>query len=379
MIAEMIKPDIARYKRNRQNEIDSAAQYRELERLETDPRKVKIYGGLASVEEKHVVFWETQLLKAGAAFSGAAPSWRSRVLIGLARFLGPSFVLPTIRDLEGADKNAYVRQKETKGTSMAADERQHALVLDRIDRFAPRGVEGSFLARIEGRHRSVGGNALRASVLGVNDGLCSNLSLIMGVFGLAANPKGVLLTGLAGLFAGACSMALGEWLSVMSSRELAQREIQIEADELEADPESEREELRLIYEGKGLSKQEADDLSKKMMSDTSRALDTLTREELGIDPSDLGGNPNEAALFSFFLFAIGAAIPLLPLTFASGQVALILSLAFGGSALFGFGALTTVFTGKSAWGSGLRQMLLGLSAAGLTFALGHFLGQALTL
>jgi VIT1/CCC1 family predicted Fe2+/Mn2+ transporter len=363
--------DIERYLRNWQNEVDSAAQYRELERLEDDKSKSEIYGGLAKVEEKHASFWESQLKKAGLQPKHRAPSWRSRFLIGAAKIFGPALVLPTIRDLEKVDQNGYIGQRETRGTRMSTEERQHAAVLERIDRLAPKGVEGSFLGKIEGRHRSVGGNALRASILGVNDGLCSNLSLVMGVFGLSTGERSIMLTGLAGLFAGACSMALGEWLSVTGSRELAEREIQIEADELESDPLGEQEELKLIYEGKGLSREEADDLSKKMIGDPSRALDTLTREELGIDPEEMGGNPNEAALFSFLLFSVGAIIPICPLFFFTGQVAFVLCVVFGGGALFGFGALTTVFTGKPALKSGFRQMALGLLAAGLTFVLGR--------
>lgn len=378
MESEISKSDIERYLRNWQNEVDSAAQYRELERLEQDQNKSQIYSGLAAVEEKHASFWESQLTKAGVTFGPRTPSWRSRVLIILARYFGPNLVLPTIRDLEKADQNVYIGQRETRDTNMSREEHEHARVLEKIDQLAPKGIEGSFLGKIEGRHRSVGGNALRASILGVNDGLCSNLSLTMGVFGLSTNEHAVLLTGLAGLFAGACSMALGEWLSVTGSRELAEREIEIERDELKANPQSEQEELKLIYEGKGLTTKEAAELSKKMMSSPSRALDTLTREELGIDPEELGGNPNEAALFSFLLFSVGAIIPVFPLFFFSGNLGFILSLLFGSIALFGFGALTTLFTGKHALKSGLRQMLLGLLAAGLTFALGRILGVSLS-
>ena len=364
---------IERFLRNWQNEVDSAAQYRELARQESNANISKIYAALGKVEEKHVLFWEEHLTQSGVTNLVRKPSWRSLVLIWLARRVGPGLILPTIRDSETATQNTYVGQREVRGTTLVADERQHAQILAKIDKTSPTGVEGSFIGKIEGRHRNVGGNALRAGVLGVNDGLCSNLSLVMGVIGLSTGSKTVLLTGLAGLCAGACSMALGEWISVKSSRELAENEIQIESDELDADPESEREELKLIYESKGLSQNEARELSEKMMSDPKKALDTLTREELGIDPDQLGGSPIEAAAFSFVLFAVGAIIPILPLFFTSGTKATWLSIALSAAALFGFGAFTTVFTGQSVMKTGSRQVVLGLGAAAITFGLGHLL------
>src|SRR2546429_6219262 len=170
---------------------------------------------------------------------------------------------------------------------MPGHERWHAKVLHQLVSTQPRGLQGSCLGRIEGRHHSVGGNTLRASVLGANDGLCSNLSLVMGVAGASVNERTVLLAGIAGLLAGACSMALGEWVSVTSSRELSEREMKIERDELEANPDEEREELQLIYEAKGLEPAEAREVAAKLTEDPKAALETLTREELGLDPDDL--------------------------------------------------------------------------------------------
>src|SRR2546425_8837216 len=189
---------------------------------------------------------------------------------------------------------------------MPPHERSHAQGLKQPVTSQPRGLQGSFLGRLEGRHRSVGGNALRAAVLGANDGLCSNLSLVMGVAGASVDSHGILLTGVAGLLAGACSMALGEWVSVTSSRELAEREIRIESSELREDPEGEGEELKLIYEAKGLSPSEADTMVRRLLADRATAIDALAREELGIDPKDLGGSPWEAAVASFVPVAVGA-------------------------------------------------------------------------
>ncbi|PYM74688.1 MAG: rubrerythrin family protein, partial [Candidatus Rokuibacteriota bacterium] len=223
---------------------------------EPDPRLAKVYANLAAMEEAHIAFWEDRLRKAGASVPRRRPSWRSRVLGWIARRFGPELVLPTIAAKEEVDQNAYVKQPETAGTRMPAHERWHAKVLKQLVTSQPRGLEGSFLGRLEGRHRSVGGNALRAAVLGANDGLCSNLSLVMGVAGASVDSPGILVTGLAGLLAGASSMALGEWVSVTSARELAEREIRIESSELREDPEGEGEELKLIYEAKGLSPNE---------------------------------------------------------------------------------------------------------------------------
>jgi VIT1/CCC1 family predicted Fe2+/Mn2+ transporter len=205
----------------------------------------------------------------------------------------------------------------------------------------------------------VGGNALRAAVLGANDGLCSNLSLV-------------------GLLAGACSMALGEWVSVTSARELAQREIRIESSELAEDPEAEGEELKLIYEAKGLSPSEAETMVRHLLADRATALDALTREELGIDPNELGGSAWEAAVTSFVLFAIGAAVPILPFLVTRGSIAVVWSVVISAVGLFGIGAAITLFTGVPVWRSGGRQLLLGLAAAGVTFGIGTLIGMAIT-
>src|SRR6185295_12048464 len=176
------------------------------------------------------------------------------------------------------------------------------------------------LARLEGRHRS-GGNALRAAVLGASDGLVSNLSLVMGVAGASVPGGTILLTGLAGLVAGACSMAMGEWLSVTSSRELNQQQIAVEADELQRMPDEEKEEMVLIYQAKGLDEAAARALADRLMANKDTALDTLVREELGIDPDELGGSAWTAAGTSFLLFAAGAIVPVAPFFWLDGTAA----------------------------------------------------------
>jgi vacuolar iron transporter family protein len=370
--------DIERFRENWQDEVDSAAEYRAMAASERDPKIAKVYSNLARMEEAHIGFWEGRLRAAGAQPGERRPSWRSRVLTWIARRLGPEAVLATIAAREAADRNVYIKQAETQGTAMSTQERWHALVLGQLVRTQPRGLSGSFLGRLEGRHRAVGGNALRAAVLGANDGLCSNLSLVMGVAGASIGNHGILVTGVAGLLAGACSMALGEWVSVTSSRELAEREIRIESSELAEDPKGEGEELQLIYEAKGLSVAEAKRVVAQLLQDQAATLDALAREELGPDPQELGGSAREAAVASFFLFAFGAIIPILPFMLARASAAILASLALSGIALFAIGAAITIFTGVPVWRSGGRQFLLGLGAAGVTFAIGRLIGVTIT-
>src|SRR5579863_1390603 len=370
--------DVERYLENWQDEIDSAAEYRAMAASESDPKIAKVYSNLASMEEAHIAFWEERLRSAGATVKERRPSWRSRAVAWIARQLGPDAVLSTIAAKEAADRNVYVKQPETSGTRMSRQEQWHTRVLGQLLRTQPRGMSGSFLGRLEGRHRAVGGNALRAAVLGANDGLCSNLSLVMGVAGASIGRHGILITGVAGLIAGACSMALGEWVSVTSARELAEREIRIESSELQEDPKGEGEELQLIYESKGLSAVEAKSVADQMLLDKNATLDALAREELGIDPNDLGGSAYEAAVASFILFALGAIVPILPIMVAAGSVAVIASVGLSGLALFAIGAAITIFTGVNVWRSGSRQLALGVGAAGVTFIIGRLIGATLT-
>lgn len=368
---------VKRYRANLQDELDSASLYRAVSDAESDPRLADVYRRLAATEEKHAAFWEEQLRRAGAPILPRRPGWRPRLMGWLARRFGPQLVLPTLARLEQADSHGYAGQAETRGSTMSSDERSHARVLEALAAPGAGGAEGSAIARLEGRHRAVGGNALRAAVLGANDGLVSNLSLVMGVAGASLPERGILITGLAGLLAGAGSMAMGEWLSVQSSRELYQRQIEVEREEIEQVPGEEAEELALIYQAKGLSEDQARALATRLIADERVALDTLAREELGIDPTELGGSAWEAAGFSFALFAAGAIIPVAPFLFLSGDAAILVSLALSALALFLIGAGITLLTGRGVLFSGTRQLLIGLGAAALTFAIGHVIGVAI--
>ncbi len=371
------RDDIARYRENIQEETDGAFQYRALAELEDQPQLAELYERLAATEERHASFWEDKIRAAGQPVPPRTPTRRARILAWSARRLGPGVLASTLAREEQTGQFMYDDQPETDGTSMPADERSHARLLRTLTS-GNGGVEGGALARLEGRHRTIGGNALRAAVLGANDGLVSNLALVMGVAGADISNQAVLIAGFAGLLAGASSMALGEWLSVQSSRELYQRQIDIEAREIEEFPEEEEEELALIYQAKGLPEAQARQLAARVMADHDTALDTLAREELGIDPDELGGSPWEAATASFVLFALGAIIPVIPFLFTSGATAVLTSLSLASLALFGTGAAITLVTGRGPWRSGLRQAVLGLAAAGLTYGIGSLLGVAIT-
>jgi len=367
----------AAYRANLQDEIDSAALYRELSEAEENPELGRVYARLAEVEEEHAAFWEEKLREAGQEVPPRRVGWRSRMLAMLARRFGTQLVVPTISSMERADSHAYAGQEETSGTPLPSQEGSHARLLSTIAGPASGGLEGGAVARLEGRHRATSGNALRAAVLGANDGLLSNFSLLMGVAGAALSAQSILITGLAGLLAGAGSMAMGEWISVQSSRELYERQISIEAEELKTIPDEEEEELALIYMAKGVPEEQARQMATRIVSDERTALDTLAREELGIDPEELGGSAWTAALTSFVLFAMGAIVPVLPFGFLSGMTAVSLSVGLSTMALFGIGALITLMTGRSVLFSGMRQVLVGLAAAALTYGVGLLIGTAI--
>jgi vacuolar iron transporter family protein len=368
---------IERYRNNLQGEMDSAVLYRALADAESNPQLKQVYGRLAQVEEAHAEFWRKRLDSIGATHAGRRPAWRMRLLAWAARRFGPGTVLPLVNSLERADFDKYDAQPEAVKAGLPGDERSHSRLIAAMARPSHGGLSGGALAQLEGRHRSAGGNALRAAVLGANDGLVSNLSLVMGVAGADFSARTILVTGLAGLLAGACSMAMGEWLSVMSSREFYGQQIATEAGELAEFPEEEKQELTLIYQAKGLSEAQAKLLAERIIGNKATALDTLAREELGIDPDELGGSPWTAAGTSFLLFSGGAVLPVLPFFALSGSMAVAASLGVGAAAMFAIGAGTSLFTGRGVLFSGLRQLAIGVAAAGITFGLGKLIGVSL--
>jgi VIT1/CCC1 family predicted Fe2+/Mn2+ transporter len=372
----MTSPSRDRYLANLQAEIDGAALYRTLAELEENSDLVPIYTRMAETEERHADLWRARLRELGVTDLPTQPGWRTRTLMLLARRFGSGLILPTVIQQEQSDSAKYNQQDEARELGLSAEEHSHALAFRAIAEQST-GLQGGSIARLEGRHRASGGNALRAAVLGANDGLVSNASLVMGVAGAELAGRSILVTGLAGLMAGALSMALGEWLSVQSARELFAHQIGIERAELETSPEEEAEELALIYQAKGLPAEQARAMAERLMADPASALDTLSREELGIDPEELGGSAWVAAGTSFGLFAIGAIIPVAPYFFVEGMTAVLASIILSMVGLFAIGAAITVITGRNAFVSGMRQVLFGVAAAAITFGVGRLVGANL--
>lgn len=368
--------DIRRFLANFRNEIDGAALYRAMAETERKAELAELYRRLAQVEAAHADFWRRRLEALGARVPAPRPGWRTRLLIWAARRFGAQTVLPLVADDEMRNRTIYDGQGETGPTQMPAEERSHARLLSLLAARSPSAWNGALYARLEGRHGAGSANTLRAVVLGANDGLVSTFCLLMGVAGVSAPPSTLMLTALAGSLAGACSMAMGEWVSVQSARELQERQIAAEAEELSQSPAEEQEELALIYQAKGFTAEEGREIAGRVIRDRNGALDTLVREELGLNPEDLGGSAWGAALSSFLVFLLGAAVPALPMFFVDGDRIVPASLLASACGLFLLGAAISVFTGRHALWSGLRQMSIGLAAAGLTFGIGRLFGVA---
>jgi VIT1/CCC1 family predicted Fe2+/Mn2+ transporter len=366
------KQDIKRYLENLKGEREASRLYRQMEASEPNKDLAAIYGRLAATEEKHIAVWEERIRDSGGTVPEYRPGLKTRLFGWLARKYGSASVVGMIAAVESKAAGVYDGQPEAEALGMNQDERSHARVFGYLAKNTG-GLEGSDVARVEGRHRS-GGNALRAGVLGANDGLVSVFCLVMGVAGAGVGQREILITGGAGLLAGALSMALGEWLSVQSSREMYTHQIKVEERELADLPEEEKEELALIYQAKGLDAESARKLAEKLLSDKATALDTLAREELAIDPEELGGSAWVAAGTSFCLFAVGALIPVLPYFFAAGWNGIIASAAASTLGLFGLGAASSLMTGRNPWFAGGRMVLFGLAAAAVTFGIGRLIG-----
>lgn len=369
------REQVKRWQANLDDEINGIEIYRLLAAAESDAERRGIFEELAAVEEHHAHVFREKLLEAGVPPKERGPGLRVR-LIGLgARWFGVNAVLPIVRSMEAGAYSAYMAQDEA-AQALAPDEREHRKTMSRLERGE---VEPSqAITSRESWHRGGGGGTLRASVFGVSDGLVSNASLVMGFSGAQTKGDVVLLAGVAGLLAGAFSMAAGEYVSMRAQRELFERQIELEREELEANPEEEAKELALIYRAKGLSTEQAEATAAQLMADPEIALNTLVREELGLDPASLG-SPWGAAIGSFLAFAAGAVVPVVPFVFApAGETIsagyVVVSAALSGLALFGVGASLSLFTGRSALMSGLRQVGLGAVAAALTFGIGRAIG-----
>jgi len=360
--------------KNIQTEIDAGYLYAKLAENEGDETIANVFRKMSDIEKGHA---EAFARKENVNVDGVFPSWRAKTLNNIGKIFGYSYVLGALMDTEKSISNAMISQKKSKKEELTGSETTHVKILRSILE-KEKTVTGAHISKFESRHRSVGGNAIRAAVLGGNDGLISNFSLVMGIAGATTGQQGVLLAGIAGLLAGSLSMALGEWISVKSSQELYENQMQIEMAELESNPEGEMKEIALIYMAKGIPEEQARRMAGEIMQDKSQAYEILVKEELGIDAEELKGSAVEAAMFSFFLFAVGAILPLLPFMFTNGMKAIMISVLLSATGLFLIGATITLFTGKSVWFSGFRQVLFGLIAAAITFGIGKLIGVSIS-
>ena len=370
--------DVAQSLANLKLERDAIVLYEALATIEKDERRARAFHTIAGNERRHAEIWATKLREQGADVPApSGPRLRIRFIVVLARVFGTRAVSDLVKALEGDEEETYDAQASPEVAAIAADEREHAEIWKRLDSAAaatirahPAGGDG----KSERWHRTGQSGTLRAVIFGVSDGLVSNLSLVMGVAGATAvEPKFILLAGIAGLLAGSFSMAAGEYISMQSQRELYERQIALERAELEAMPDEEEAELARIYRSKGFSQDEAGTIAHRIFQDPEAALDTLIREELGLDPDQLG-SPWGAAFGSFAAFAIGASLPVIPYLFGGGGAIFTISLVASLVGLFVVGVGVSLLTGRGGFFSGARQVLIGGAAAAVTFVVGRLIG-----
>lgn len=361
-----------------QIEIDAAYLYRSLAARTEESDLAEIFRKMSEIESLHAQKFLARVHQYNPSFQQPGPSRRAQILVFLSQYMGNNIILSNLVSTEALITDRIKKEKLKKGEQPSGHENLHFNIIQSILKRKRHKGNGKLLSQFEGKHKTIGGNELRAAVLGANDGLISNLSLVMGVAGATTAQEQIVIAGIAGLIAGAISMAMGEWLSVQSSRELYQRQIDIETEELEASPEEEKSELILLYQAKGMQEEEAKRLAAEAFKNKDQALETLIREELSIDIDTLGGSAWKAAIASFLLFSFGAFIPLLPFLIPVGSWASIISLLFSSLGLFCFGAFITLFTGKGIFYSGSRQVIFGLLAALITFSIGKMIGISIS-
>ena len=332
----------------------SAYLYTIISSIERDATRQQLFSRLAQEAESQAGIWAKLLQEKGHSTGRYLPEVRTHIVAWLIRKLGPVRIKPILAAIKIRGLSVYSSR--------------------RILGSHPKPVS---VEEVGARHHGLGrSGGLRAAVFGVNDGLVSILCLVMGVAGAAVSYTTILLAGIAGLLAGAFSMAAGEYISMRSQREMFEYQIGLERAELAQYPEEEAEELALIYIARGFSDEEAEVLAHRMTADLELGLDTLAREELGLNPDELG-SPWLAAISSFVAFSVGGAIPLLPYLLGIQQQGLEASFMLTASALFGVGAILSLFSGRNAWWGGLRMLLIGSAAGALTYLIGSIMGTHL--
>ena len=359
-----------RYRRYLKTELEAAAMYGAMARVQRNQRGADVFRKLVDSEMEHARLWAGKLGLDPDSVEPASPGIKLRLFQIAALVLGTSRIVPWLARGELKELEVYASDPEAQG--LVSEERYHARILRELV------SNGDPLAalRAERRHVLGGGGTLRAAVLGVNDGLVSNFSLVMGVAGAATEADFVLLAGIAGLLAGAFSMAAGEYISMRSQRDVYEHQIREQEMGLDAWPDDAEQDLVLIYEAKGLPREVSEGIAKQIMERPQVALDTMVREGLGLDPGQLG-SPWGAAVSSFLAFVSGALVPILPYLFDAGSATFVLSGVLSAVALAVVGAILAGVTQRSpAWG-GLRMLLAGGAAAAVTFGIGHLIGLSI--
>ncbi len=371
-----VNPRTDLWLQNLLDERDGAALYEGLARHEKDPEKARSFAEIALAERRHAEIWEKKLEHEGVLLPPDRPSSRVRALIWLARRLGTDAVVPMVLEAEAGDADKYDAQGGD-ATAIADEEREHRRTLAGMSRGKPTDARELIAVRERWHRSSAAAGSIRAAVFGMNDGLLSNLSLILGVAGAGVEPRTVVVTGFAGLLAGAFSMAAGEYTSVASQRDILARQVEMEKREIAEAPEEEAAELALIFKQKGLSTEQASRTAAELLKNPESAADTLVREELGLDPADLG-SPRGAALSSFAMFSVGAFIPLVPFLLTTGTLAVGAAAGLAFLVLAGVGALVGFLSGTSVVRSSARMVGLAALAAGVTYGVGRLFGAAVS-
>lgn len=363
----------ARYLEYLADERKAARLYRALAELTTGDRREALLE-LAAIEDRHAAHWIELAKQAGLSIPPDTDDLdpTDARLLQRARSLTIDAVLPDLEAAERAAQDIYDDEPDA-AAGMADDERKHERVLAALREGTeiPPGPPPAL--RQEPWHRGDRSGSMRAAVFGVSDGLVSNTALVMGFAGSGASTATVAFAGIAGLLAGAFSMGAGEYVSVASQRDLFRREIEVEAAELRERPQEEQHELELIYRAKGIDKATAKRTAAKIMSNPETALNTLAREELGLDPDELG-SPIKVAISSFAAFTVGALVPLIPYLFLSGTAALAVAIALAALAALLVGGTVGYLSGRSVISAGLRQLLVGGGAAAVTYGIGALVG-----
>ena len=339
-------------------EKQSAWLYQHVANAEPNTERAELFKKLGSAALSQAIYWENAAEQQQITLPEFKPQLRAHIVTSLLKIFSPRTLRPILAAIKIRGLSVYDHQPTSSATNLS-----HSM---------PISVE-----EIGRRHQGPAGGNLRAAVFGVSDGLVSNASLIMGVAAANASSSNIMLTGIAGLLAGALSMAAGEFISVRSQREMFEYQIALERDELNNYPEEEAEELALIYAARGMDIDNARTITHALVKNPDQALNALAREELGLNPDDLGSAWG-AASSSFVAFALGACLPLLPFLFSfTGQIAIFSAAILSGFGLFGVGTVLSLFTGKNALGGGLRMLTIGGGAGLVSWLIGSWLGTAL--